>query len=230
MNQLSTKCAVCGQTALVDVYDSINVGINPELKDKVKDGSLFVWECPHCGRANLIRRQTLYHDPEQKLMIWLVPQGVLSASEEAAVEQHLATISASMQSSDNNELSGYVLRRVSDVGSLIEKVNIFDAGLDDVVIEMCKYVTRMELSSGESAREHDADLQAITTAPLKFFRMKGADNEIEFSYPMNGQMHGAAVGFNVYEDCRGIIQRNPSVRPAAGFARIDADWLATVLR
>ena len=38
------------------------------------------------------------------------------------------------------------------------------------------------------------------------------------------------VGFNVYEDARGILQRNPSVRPAEGFAQVDKDWIDQFFR
>ena len=201
----------------ITVPGGINVGETPELKARVKDGSLFVWECPACGTANLARCQTLYHDPEQRLMVWLLPDGVLSEERMETVEKALAAQAA--------ELEGYVLRRVSDVGSLIEKVNIHDAGLDDRVIEMCKYVTRTELA--EKNRQRAAD---FLDAPFKFYRMQGADNELTLSFPLDGQMHGVQIGFNVYEDCRGILSRNPAVQAGPGFARVDADWLAQYFR
>ena len=201
----------------ITVPGGINVGETPELKSRVKDGSLFVWECPACGTANLARCQTLYHDPEQRLMVWLLPDGVLSEERMETVEKALAAQAA--------ELEGYVLRRVSDVGSLIEKVNIHDAGLDDRVIEMCKYVTKTELA--EKNRQRAAD---FLDAPFKFYRMQGADNELTLSFPLDGQMHGVQIGFNVYEDCRGILSRNPAVQAGPGFARVDADWLAQYFR
>lgn len=201
----------------ITVPGGINVGETPELKARVKDGSLFVWECPACGTANLARCQTLYHDPEQRLMVWLLPDGVMSEERMETVEKALAAQAA--------ELEGYVLRRVSDVGSLIEKVNIHDAGLDDRVIEMCKYVTKTELA--EKNRQRAAD---FLDAPFKFYRMQGADNELTLSFPLDGQMHGVQIGFNVYEDCRGILSRNPAVQAGPGFARVDADWLAQYFR
>lgn len=46
----------------------------------------------------------------------------------------------------------------------------------------------------------------------------------------DGQMHGARTGFHVYEDCRGILQRNPAVHPDKGFAQIDQEWIARFFR
>ena len=200
--EIKATCRSCSQEHKVEFWNRINVSENPELKEKVKDGSLFVWECPHCGTSNLISGQILYHDPESKLMVFVIPE---------TFEKQLAELSASLE--------GYTLRRVEDVGSLIEKVNIFDAGLDDCVIEMCKYVSRMELSAKEEG-------SAVSSAPLKFFRISGPDHDLEFTYPSGGQMHGIALGFNVYEDCAGILRRNPQVKPASGFAKVDSSWIA----
>lgn len=175
---------------------------------------------------NLAVYQTLYHDPEERLMIWLLPDGGMPDAELSAVEKHLEAIAGQMGSEEGG-LEGYVLRRVSDVGSLIEKVNIHDAGLDDAVMEMCKYITKMELAEKESNKDR---AKAIADAPFKFYKMDGADNDITFSYPFDGQMQGVQIGFNVYEDCRGILQRNPSARPGAGFTKVDAEWLATRMR
>ena len=200
------NCKHCHQQTEIDVRQSINVALDPELKARVKDGSLFVWECPYCGHRNLALYQTLYHDPDSKLMVWLLPGQAQPPQQVAeAVKQ----------------LEGYTLRIVREVGDLIEKVNLHDAGLDDTVLEMCKWVTRRELA--------DKNPEAIN-AKLRFLRTEGADNELVMAFPLNGQMQVVNIGFNVYEDARGILQRNPSVKPAEGFAQIDADWIEQFFR
>ena len=113
------------------------------------------------------------------------------------------------------DTGGYTARRVSRAGDLIEKIKIFDAGLDDKAVELCKYITRQEL--GEDAE-------------LRFLRLEGADNDLVMAFPLNGQMQVVNIGFNVYEDARGILQRNPSVKPAEGFAEINADWIEQFFR
>ena len=50
------------------------------------------------------------------------------------------------------------------------------------------------------------------------------------AFPLNGQMQVVNLGFNVYEDARGILGRNPSIRPEPGFAQVDAAWLNTFFR
>ena len=209
-DSMEARCLKCGSTQQVKTYESINISKDPSLKEKVLDGSLFTWTCPHCGTVNLVTAPTLYHDPEGRLMVWLMPQGALTGAQAEAVERSMEAVSLSMR--NDPSMDGYTLRRVDSVGELIEKVNIHEAGLDDVAIEMCKYVTRIEMNLSEAA--------------FKFFRLEGPDNDIIFTYPKDGKMMGVKTGFKVYGDCCGILSRNPAVRPAPGFARVDAQWLS----
>ena len=214
--QALAPCSKCGQQNTVTVYRSINIAENPELKDKVRDGSLFLWECPHCGQVNLARYETLYHDPAAKLMVWLIPEGEISETQMKAITMH------------TKAMGGYTLRRVNDMGSLMEKVLVVDAGLDDVVLEMCKYVTKMEMLQKSIPAEQKDEFLA---ADFHFYRSEGdGDGRVlTFMYALAGQMLGVNIGWNVYQDCSGILERNPQVRPDDGFAKVDADWLCSKL-
>ena len=200
------SCSHCRKQTEVPVRQSINTALDPEVKARVKDGSLFVWECPYCGHRNLAVYQTLYHDPDARLMVWLLP-----GQEQApkAVEEAV------------KDLDDYTLRLVRNVGDLVEKVNVHDTGLDDVVLEMCKWVTRRELAVKNPA---------AMDAALRFVRLEGADNELVMAFPMDGQMQVLNVGFNVYEDARGILSRHPDIRPTPGFAQVDAAWIDQFFR
>ena len=190
MSSISSHCTKCGAAFSAEVPQSVNVATDPELKEKVRSGELFTWTCPHCGTANLLQIPFLYHDPDAHLML------VLSAAPLGA----------------EGLQEGYTGRQVRSVGDLVEKIKIFDAGLDDLTVEMCKFVTCRELKKD---------------VPLRFLRTDGADAEMTFAYPEKGEMQLVAVGFNVYEDCAAILQRNPHIRAAAtGLAAIDQAWLS----
>ncbi len=217
INEALAPCSKCGQQHKVIVYSSINTAENPELKAKVMDGSLFLWECPHCGQMNLARYETLYHDPVKKVMFWLMPKGEISETQMKAITLH------------TKAMGGYTLRRVNDMGSLMEKVLVAEAGLDDAVLEMCKYVTKLEMVQKNIGAEQKEEFMAST---FHFYRCEGEGDErlITFSYALDGQMFGMNIGFNVYQDCAGILERNPQMKPADGFERIDADWLSSKIR
>ena len=191
---IHATCARCGAEHTAEVPQSVNVAASPELKERVRNGSFFTWNCPHCGAVNLLKFPFLYHDPQEHLMLVLTDAPV---NAEGVPE-------------------GYTGRLVRSVGELIEKINIFDAGLDDLTIELCKFVTGNELKKD---------------VPLKFLKIDGADSEMTFTYPEKGEMQLIAVGFNVYEDCAGILRRNPHIRDAAsGLVTVDQAWLAQFFR
>jgi len=190
MTKIDLICRKCGQSFSFEMPEKVDVSADPELKDAVRSGKLFIAVCPACGEKTIANAPMLYSDPDKNLLILLSERPVNSAG----------------------ELPGYTARQVSTPGELIEKIGIFDAGLDDVVIELCKYVTLKELGKDLS---------------LKFVHLDGPDNDILFSYPDNGEMHLLKTGFNVYEDCAGIIARNTSLNDEKkGLVKVDGTWLS----
>ena len=99
-------CSRCGNRTQLTIYKSINTAEDPSLKEKVRDGSLFLWKCPSCGQSNLARYDTLYHDPDKKLMVWLLQDENISQSQMHSISLHAKAI------------GNYTLRRVTDTGSL----------------------------------------------------------------------------------------------------------------
>ncbi len=187
------RCPTCGAAFDVQRHDLINVKEEPELKASVMGGEIFLQECPRCGRRHLVGGPLVYLDPDENLLLMLTDKPMTMA-----------------------DTGGYTARRVSRAGDLIEKIKIFDAGLDDKAVELCKYITRQELGK---------------EVELRFLRLEGADNDLVFTYPEKGEMMMLGVGFNVYEDSRGILARNPRVEEhAKGLAVIDEAWISSLLR
>lgn len=187
----TVRCSRCGSAYTFPVYRYIDAEAEPALKTRAMSGEFFVRECPSCGNRELITDPVVYRDTHLLLCL---------SDRDLAVEG----------------LDGAAGRRVADVGSFIEKIKIFDAGLDDVPMELCKFVVRQE--TGKDAE-------------LKFLRTDGADNDIIFTYPENGAMQMLAVGFNVYEDCRAIVNRNPAMTESLkGLSLVDRTWVEQFLR
>jgi len=212
ISKSQAACCKCGNSHELPIYKSINTSEDTALKQKVMDGSLFVWECPDCGQMNLVKYESLYHDPEKKIMVWLLPTGELPNTEMTAILNH------------TKAMGDYTLRRVSDVTSLMEKVLLFEEGLDDMAIEMCKYVTKMEMA----AKKEDQDVSSMMNLPMHF--LKKEDEVITLSFPQDGKMAGCRIGYNVYEDCLGILERNRESLKTEGFAKIDSEWILSMMK
>ncbi len=204
VKQALARCSRCGHEHEIPVYKSINTAEDPQMEARVLNGEVFMWTCPDCGCRNLVSYECLYHDPPKRRMFWLLPHEKVNPSEMEAIAAHARS------------LGNYTLRLCSNLGELIEKILIFNAGLDDVAIEICKYVIR-----GEWAQ------QGQGSAPLHFHQQ--VDDNLIFSYPAQGKMMSLTLGRNVYEDALGIMSRNPALQAGDGFQRIDEVWLSTLI-
>ena len=120
------KCPACGRRISVNTWISVNVSINPELKTQILDGTFGEGPCPFCGAEGRFLSPFLYHDQQKKIMV-----GVMSDFTSAMKNQPKPI--------------GYRLRTVKDLGSLIEKILIFDDGMDDRLIELIKGCMRAQI-------------------------------------------------------------------------------------
>lgn len=204
--QAAAVCSKCGKQHIVEIHKSVNVASDPELKGKVLSGELFLWECPACGQKNLMSYDLLYHDPVEKFMVWMLPGGEPEGPQKTAIMNQARA------------MGDYRLRIVANAGDLIEKVMIFDAGLSDRCIELVKFISGEEMPGVEN---------------LHFYRLQ--DDVMVFSGVHTqgekaGMMDGFGIGLNVYEDCEGIVDRNPAIGVENGFEHIDAGWVGKILK
>ena len=63
-------CKKCSKKFDVDTYHSVNVTLNPELRDKVLSGEIYKFICPHCHHINYILYPFVYVDMTHKFMIY----------------------------------------------------------------------------------------------------------------------------------------------------------------
>jgi hypothetical protein len=66
---IKITCPDCNTEGSYTVWDSVNVDLDPELKSKVMDGSLFTWVCPKCKKSYNAPYSFLYHDMTHNFMV-----------------------------------------------------------------------------------------------------------------------------------------------------------------
>lgn len=85
------KCA-CGDTFETEIYQSVSVGEDPELKDLILGGEFNMVECPHCHQVIYAENFVLYHDHAQELMAFVYPYA-MKENQGPMAEQMKATFS-----------------------------------------------------------------------------------------------------------------------------------------
>ena len=79
----SVNCQSCGNTFTTWIHTIIDVGEEPELKERFLRGEINVATCPKCGQGGMLNAPLLYHDPEKELLISYVPAELgMSADEQ----------------------------------------------------------------------------------------------------------------------------------------------------
>lgn len=124
----------------VNVWHSITVSDSADLKKDLLSGKVNMFCCPSCSYRALVPEPLLYHDEEKSLMISFSP-----CSDEQSGKKLFEEIKeTSKASGELDNLRGYKLRFVCDYNSFLEKLLIFDAGLDDKTIEVLKVLILMQ--------------------------------------------------------------------------------------
>lgn len=72
--QTQISCPNCGTPYAADVYQVLDVGRQPQLKEMLLSGQLNFAVCPNCGAGGRIATPLLYHDPAHDLFMVHVPQ------------------------------------------------------------------------------------------------------------------------------------------------------------
>ncbi len=124
--EIAITCPECGKNDSATVYELVNVTKNPELREKIVDLSLFSWTCPHCGAKRNLEQPLLYLDKQLEFAVYFAPVYDKYLEEKLELPKGLSQKTLSR------------LRKVSEINDLIEKILIYEAGLDDRIVELSK--------------------------------------------------------------------------------------------
>jgi len=157
----------CGNRFPIQQYASINVTRDPHLKEALFDGTLAMFSCPSCGIRSEVKHDLLYHDMERKLMI-------LHATSDSS---GVSSIASRPLDICQEALLDYNLRIVGEWNHLLEKIVVFDAGLDDFVFEAVKTQVWLQYSHLSSLAP-DTFLCESIVRDEKSMRYQFVDTEI----------------------------------------------------
>ena len=139
-------CPSCHHEEDFELWDSINTALDPEMKEKVLNQSIFLYTCPSCGKTFRLDYSTLYHQMEDLIMIYLVSESEVEKTYEMFYEENALA---------DYRTEKYLNRIVTSANQLIEKIKIFDAGKDDRIIELVKLLAADSILKNNPAIDFD---------------------------------------------------------------------------
>jgi hypothetical protein len=70
---IDIECCRCGSKGKLEVWNSINVQLNPEAMKKLLEGRINTFHCENCSFKVFVPVSLLYHDPLEKFCVEYVP-------------------------------------------------------------------------------------------------------------------------------------------------------------
>ena len=133
-------CPYCHKEFDTTIYTAINAEQDPDLKEACISGDIFRHTCPYCQHAFMIQPPLVYSDPSRKFLIWLSQQAPAESLKQLALP--LAK-------------QGFKLRRCATVQEFAEKIQIFEDGVDDIMVELAKYDSFIEYIDNKKGTAED---------------------------------------------------------------------------
>lgn len=120
---VTITCPNCRTKFQTPVFQLVDVGQQPELKQALLSGRLNVAVCPKCGAGGLLATPLVYHDPEKQLFFSLFPQEVQAKPEEQ--ERFVGSLQGLvMQTLPADKPKGYLLnpKRFITLTSMLDAI------------------------------------------------------------------------------------------------------------
>ncbi|WFB36507.1 CpXC domain-containing protein [Kiritimatiellota bacterium B12222] len=140
MAQTSTypiHCPECKSQQDEVLYDSLDVGKEPELRKQLIENRLNRVKCNSCNFEFYVDKNLLYHDSREGWMIYLNPHRIDDAQKAIdEFDQVLEDMNNLLPSGQSLPPVDLVISRIE----LVERIFVREAGLDPKVIEYIKYL------------------------------------------------------------------------------------------
>ncbi len=174
-------CPHCGKSSRTSKIDELVAQEEPALKTAILDGEFFDCSCEHCYEVSQVEYSFYYIDKDQGVTIYLY------AGKNDGIQEPFSEIYE----------DGKIYRMVGTLDELREKILIFDAGLNDKIVEAVKMLMVYRYNT-----EHDDKsvlniyFKRATEDALQFNMSFTDDTVTEAIAPMG--LYGEALMTNPY--------------------------------
>lgn len=148
--KITYKCEFCGKPFDTVIYDSVNVDLDPELRDKILNGSLFMHECPHCRKKNAILAPMVYHDMKNRFMIFSGDYEYVYSGYESTENKYIP----------KDVADSYRYVGATNYEELTNKIIALENSLDHRIVELVNCFTGIKLNE-KISKERGMEVDAV---------------------------------------------------------------------
>lgn len=204
-------CPVCGHIHKAPIVPVVDIGQDQETWQSFREGGLFRFDCPDCGYPLELSYSFLCQDSAIRQYIYL-------SREEPGESTGFQEIARWVEKLAKGNTSDSVLRVVYTADELNEKLRIFENGLDDRIVEVCKGFALSQFPAGEECYAQAVVYDVI--GDQEVLKVQCSD-ETEQYVPAFRELYE-----QIYQEYVGLF---PPLR-GERFLRVDLEYAAAVLR
>ena len=120
----------------VELYDSVNVGLEPERRDELMANTLNAVECPGCGFSFRVDKPLLYNDPTRGFLVYCLPaEDPLQEDAEQAFGGELAACARALPT----DIAPPEVHLVFSRSEMVERIFLLETDMNPRVVEYIKY-------------------------------------------------------------------------------------------
>ncbi len=136
VNTYTIGCPQCRQVQAVELYQSINLETDPELRAALLGNQLNAVTCQACGFRFIVDGPLLYNDRHNGFMVYWLPLNGRTVDEgQQEFRQYIEIMHKMMPEQPDPPTLHLVFTR----SELVEKIFLLEENLDERVIEYVKY-------------------------------------------------------------------------------------------
>jgi len=219
---VEVRCPACDATGRRYIASSINASRTPEWRREILDGGFQRSRCEACGHVTFHLMPFPYMDFGRRQYVGVFPSGHEAAwwtYETEAEAAHEANLGAEAPGPARTVGSGMAVRTVFGLAALREKLIVFDADLDDAVVEALKL--RLMFTDARLAPElgRRPRLVAVDHRALHF-RVAGEERSSSFSCTVDRAAYEELAGDRAVDEIVSTL-RSGSYRDSGRLLRPD---------
>lgn len=205
-------CLKCGKTTEVKLSTSINAAEDLNMRRELLSGRLFSFKCSACGYTGKLFYPVLYNDPKNKFMVYLIPDVDRFQIADKDIEKDF-----------DGGVDNVRKRIVPDFNSFLEKIYIFECGLDDMAVE----ITKLAISNTVAKK---FDLEKVEDGYLSMYDRESNTMGFTFFVGEDREPYIQSVRLEIYGKSMKITEEFAAKdRKLKGFLKIDREWSENIL-
>jgi len=208
-------CPRCRREQSLELYESINVKADPDLRQRLMANDINVVRCEECGLSFRVDKPLLYHDPARHIMIYMVP---FSDEAQESGERQFADLLLRLDSLLPADIRPPTIGLVCSRIELVERIFLLEAGLNERIVEYLKYLlfTRNTERLDPAHKELLFNAEDSTTESLCFVVQDVATKKLESMLKYDRSLYTAlSEMFDRDEQTPRLIELFPGPRISA---------------